>query len=173
MAGAKHVAALGVANMEGPYGVATVKATNLDIVAPKEKHVRFLIQWTNENCGDEDLISVFRCLATRLEQQDCVIVIKALVTIHRLLREGPLAFTEVCLARAGVLRLDHFKRESQIMLAGALNQAGTHNLVSFARRYAFYLQDRLYTWRSLGFDFLRQKPRKSEGESRNIKEILK
>lgn len=41
---------------------------------------------------------------------------------------------------AGVLRIDHFKRESEIQLAGASNQAGTHNLVAFARRYAFYLQ---------------------------------
>jgi len=58
------------------------------------------------------------------------------------------------------------------MLAGAVQQAGTHGLVSFARKYAFYLQDRLYTWRSLGFDFLRQKPKKSKDES-NIKDILK
>ena len=68
MAGVKHVANLGVASMEGAYGVAAVKATNLDIVAPKEKHVRYLIQWTNENCGDNDLSSVFRCLAQRLEE---------------------------------------------------------------------------------------------------------
>ena len=69
MAGVKHIASLGVANMEGPYGVAMVKATNLDIVAPKEKHVRFLIQWTNENTSDDDLASVFKCLQTRLEEK--------------------------------------------------------------------------------------------------------
>jgi len=68
MAGVKHVANLGVASMEGAYGVAVVKGTNLDIVAPKEKHVRYLIQWTNENCGDDDLSNVFRCLAQRLEE---------------------------------------------------------------------------------------------------------
>ena len=34
--------------------------------------------------------------------QDAVIVIKTLVSLHRLLREGPLAFTEVGLARAGI-----------------------------------------------------------------------
>jgi len=176
MAGAKHIASLGLANMEGAYGVAMVKATNLDIVAPKEKHVRFLIQWTNEHCDPdkaEELPAVFRCLVARLEEKDCVIVIKSLVTLHRLLREGPLALTDIALARAGVLRLDHFKNEGQIQLAGASAQAGTHTLVAFARRYALYLQDRLYTWRSLGFDFLRQKPRKSEGENRSIKDILK
>ena len=51
-----------------PNGVAVVKASNLDIVAPKEKHVRYLIQWTNENCGDEDLSAVFRCMSARLEE---------------------------------------------------------------------------------------------------------
>jgi hypothetical protein len=58
--------------MEGAYGVAMVKATNLDIVAPKEKHVRFLIQWTNEHCDPdkaEELPAVFRCLVARLEEK--------------------------------------------------------------------------------------------------------
>ena len=68
-AGAKHLASLAAGSMEGAYGVAMVKATNLDIVAPKEKHVRFLIQWTNENCSDDDLTAVFRCLAARLEEK--------------------------------------------------------------------------------------------------------
>ena len=69
MAGAKHLASLGAASMEGPYGVAMVKATNLDIVAPKEKHVRFLIQWTNENCSDDDLQGVFKSMSNRLEEK--------------------------------------------------------------------------------------------------------
>lgn len=69
MAGAKHIANLGLATMEGPNGVAMVKATNLDIVAPKEKHVRFLIQWTNENCSDEDLTAVFKQWGTRIEEK--------------------------------------------------------------------------------------------------------
>jgi len=68
LAGATHAINLGIANMEGTYGVAMVKATNLDIVAPKEKHVRYLIQWTNENCSDEDLTAVFRCFSQRLEE---------------------------------------------------------------------------------------------------------
>ena len=99
----KQLVNLGMATtMEGPVGVAMVKATNLDVVAPKEKHVRFLIQFTNENLNNEETTSVFKALQTRVEERDCVIVIKALVTLHRLLREGPLSFTDVALARAGL-----------------------------------------------------------------------
>lgn len=68
-AGMQHLASLGMAQMEGPNGVAMVKATNLDIVAPKEKHVRFLIQWTNENCSDEDLSTTFKQWSTRIEEK--------------------------------------------------------------------------------------------------------
>merc|ERR1712166_1211373 len=148
-----------------------VKASNLDIVPPKEKHVRYLISWTNDYPAEDNLIAVFKSLCERLEEKDAIITLKALVVLHRILREGPISFTEVALARAGSLRMDQLKKTQEVELAGQLHQAGTPTLVAFIRRYAFYLQDRLYTWRSLGFDFLRQKPKQTE--DRNLKEIIK
>lgn len=69
LASIKHAVSLGMAHAEGQYNVAVVKATNLDIVPPKEKHVRYLISWTNDYPTDENLISVFKSLASRLEEK--------------------------------------------------------------------------------------------------------
>merc|ERR1712195_302923 len=171
LAAAKHAMSLGMAHADGQYNVAMVKASNLDIVPPKEKHVRYLISWTNDYPAEDNLIAVFKSLCERLEEKDAIITLKALVVLHRILREGPISFTEVALARAGSLRMDQLKKTQEVELAGQLHQAGTPTLVAFIRRYAFYLQDRLYTWRSLGFDFLRQKPKQTE--DRNLKEIIK
>eukprot|EP00658_Telonema_sp_P-2_P012342 TRINITY_DN14704_c0_g1_i2.p1 TRINITY_DN14704_c0_g1~~TRINITY_DN14704_c0_g1_i2.p1 ORF type:complete len:494 (+),score=163.55 TRINITY_DN14704_c0_g1_i2:204-1685(+) len=172
LASIKHAVSLGMAHAEGQFNVAVVKATNLEIVPPKEKHVRYLISWTNDYPTDENLISVFKSLAGRMEEKDAIITLKALVTLHRMLREGPMAFNDVALARAAALRMDQLKKTHEVELSGQLHQAGTPTLVAFIRRYAFYLQDRLYTWRSLGFDFLRQKP-KTKDDERDIAEIIK
>eukprot|EP00656_Telonema_subtile_P052312 TRINITY_DN725_c0_g1_i3.p1 TRINITY_DN725_c0_g1~~TRINITY_DN725_c0_g1_i3.p1 ORF type:complete len:535 (-),score=125.15 TRINITY_DN725_c0_g1_i3:142-1746(-) len=171
LASIKHAVSLGMAHAEGQYNVAVIKATNLDIVPPKEKHVRYLISWTNDYPTEENLVAVFKSVAARLEEKDAIITLKTLATLHRILREGPTGFTEVALARAAALRLDQLKKVHEVELAGQLHQAGTPTLVAFIRRYAFYLQDRLYTWRSLGFDFLRQKPKRAD--ERDVREIIK
>ena len=60
---------LGMAHADGQYNVAMVKASNLDIVPPKEKHVRYLISWTNDYPAEDNLIAVFKSLCERLEEK--------------------------------------------------------------------------------------------------------
>ena len=69
LAAAKHAMSLGMAHADGQYNVAMVKASNLDIVPPKEKHVRYLISWTNDYPAEDNLIAVFKSLCERLEEK--------------------------------------------------------------------------------------------------------
>mmetsp|Transcript_13664 Transcript_13664/g.43145 ORF Transcript_13664/g.43145 Transcript_13664/m.43145 type:complete len:213 (-) Transcript_13664:875-1513(-) len=87
------VAKAAVSNDEfGELDIAVAKATNTDEVTPKEKHMRTILAACARS--QQETGFVIHCLQKRLQEKDWLIVLKALMVLHRLLREGPMRFAD-------------------------------------------------------------------------------
>ena len=67
--------------------VAIVKATNHDVVPPKEKHVRTIMRFADSACSQDVKYLLDNIIRRTKGLQDWLMVLKAITVLHRIYRE--------------------------------------------------------------------------------------
>ncbi|KAL5549443.1 hypothetical protein UlMin_004674 [Ulmus minor] len=127
--------------------IAIVKATNHVEYPPKERHVRKIFSATSVVRPRADVAYCIHALAKRLSKtRNWIVAIKALIVIHRTLREGDPTFREELLNychRGNVLQISNFKDDSSPL---------AWDCSAWVRTYALFLEERLECFRVLKYD---------------------
>ncbi|XP_047660022.1 clathrin coat assembly protein AP180-like isoform X4 [Tachysurus fulvidraco] len=125
---------------------AVCKATTHEVMAPKKKHLEYLIAATNET--NVNIPQMADTLFERAMNASWVVVFKALVTTHHMCIHGNERFIQYLASRNSLFNLSNF-----------IDKTGTHgyDMSTFIRRYARYLNEKAYAYRAMAFDFTRVK----------------
>ena len=136
---------------EQDIDIALVKATNHDEVPPKEKHVQTILRFVGAGQSGGNILHVLNFLSKRIETQKFwVVILKCLITIHRVLREGS--------QESVVMTLKHVKKTGPLFqLANYKDEApNSWDFSSFVRVYSLYLDARIQNMVDLGLDVERE-----------------
>ncbi|KAM9467610.1 clathrin coat assembly protein AP180 [Clarias gariepinus] len=125
---------------------AVCKATTHEVMAPKKKHLDYLISATNET--NVNIPQMADTLFERAMNASWVVVFKALITTHHMCIHGNERFIQYLASRNSLFNLSNF-----------IDKTGTHgyDMSTFIRRYARYLNEKAYAYRAMAFDFTRVK----------------
>ncbi|AQK88182.1 Putative clathrin assembly protein [Zea mays] len=146
----KDTTTVSLANLNSDFkdlDVAIVKATNHVECPPKERHLRKVVAATSIARPRADVAYCIHALARRLAKtRNWIVALKALVVIHRLLREGDPTFREELLnftQRGRILQLSNFKDDSSPI---------AWDCSAWVRTYGLFLEERLECFRVLKYD---------------------
>ncbi|XP_014362860.1 phosphatidylinositol-binding clathrin assembly protein LAP isoform X9 [Papilio machaon] len=148
------------------------KATTEEMIAPKKKHLDYLVHCTNE--PNVSIPQLANLLVERTQNTNWVVVYKALLTVHHLLAYGNERFTQYLASSNSTFQLSNFLDKSGVQgAAGA--RIGGYDMSPFIRRYAKYLNEKALSYRTVAFDFCKVKRGKEEGSLRmmNAEKLLK
>ncbi|XP_035384023.1 clathrin coat assembly protein AP180 isoform X2 [Electrophorus electricus] len=125
---------------------AVCKATTHEVMAPKKKHLEYLIQATQES--NVNIPQMADTLFERAGNASWIVVFKALVTTHHLMVHGNERFIQFLASRNTLFNLSNF-----------LDKTGSHgyDMSTFIRRYSRYLNEKAFAYRQMAFDFGRVK----------------
>ncbi|XP_047662644.1 clathrin coat assembly protein AP180 isoform X4 [Tachysurus fulvidraco] len=125
---------------------AVCKATTHEVMAPKKKHLEYLIQATQET--NVNIPQMADTLFERAGNASWIVVFKALVTTHHLMVNGNERFIQFLASRNTLFNLSNF-----------LDKTGSHgyDMSTFIRRYSKYLNEKAFSYRQMAFDFGRVK----------------
>ncbi|GAA6087949.1 clathrin coat assembly protein AP180 isoform X4 [Tachysurus ichikawai] len=125
---------------------AVCKATTHEVMAPKKKHLEYLIQATQET--NVNIPQMADTLFERAGNASWIVVFKALVTTHHLMVNGNERFIQFLASRNTLFNLSNF-----------LDKTGSHgyDMSTFIRRYSRYLNEKAFSYRQMAFDFGRVK----------------
>ncbi|XP_026139627.1 clathrin coat assembly protein AP180 isoform X5 [Carassius auratus] len=125
---------------------AVCKATTHEVMAPKKKHLEYLIQATQES--NVNIPQMADTLFERAGNASWVVVFKALAATHHLMVHGNERFIQYLASRNTLFNLSNF-----------LDKTGSHgyDMSTFIRRYSRYLNEKAFAYRQMAFDFGRVK----------------
>ncbi|XP_037962529.2 phosphatidylinositol-binding clathrin assembly protein LAP isoform X2 [Plutella xylostella] len=140
------------------------KATTEEMIAPKKKHLDYLVHCTNE--PNVSIPQLANLLVERTQNTNWVVVYKSLITVHHLLAYGNERFTQYLASSNSTFQLSNFLDKSG---------AQGYDMSPFIRRYAKYLNEKSLSYRTVAFDFCKVKRGKEEGSLRmmNAEKLLK
>ncbi|KAH0706519.1 hypothetical protein KY289_011595 [Solanum tuberosum] len=135
--------------------IAIVKATNHVESPPKERHIARIIVATSITCPRADVAYCIHALSKRLSKtRNWIVVIKTLIVIHRVLREGDPSFKEEllrCSQRGYIFQLSNFKDDSSHL---------GWDCSAWVRTYALFLEERLECFRTMKNDIVAERSTK-------------
>lgn len=128
--------------------VALLKSTNHVETPPKEKHVRVIFAATSAARPRADVAYCLQALSRRLAKtHNWAVALKALIVIHRILKEGDPTFREeistYTRSRGHLLNLSNFKDDSS---------PNAWDYSAWVRTYALFLEERLECFHVLKYD---------------------
>ncbi|XP_069361999.1 phosphatidylinositol-binding clathrin assembly protein LAP isoform X13 [Maniola hyperantus] len=140
------------------------KATTEEMIAPKKKHLDYLVHCTNE--PNVSIPQLANLLVERTQNTNWVVVYKSLITVHHLLAYGNERFTQYLASSNSTFQLSNFLDKSGVQ---------GYDMSPFIRRYAKYLNEKALSYRTVAFDFCKVKRGKEEGSLRmmNAEKLLK
>ncbi|KAL8502367.1 hypothetical protein ACS0TY_021492 [Phlomoides rotata] len=167
----KDSTSVGIAKVNSEYKdikVSILKATNHDNVLPKEKHVRAILGALSGSRPRADVAYSIDTLTKRLiRTHSWVVALKALIVIHRALREVDHSFCEELIYhnqhRGHLLNLLHFKDDSS---------PTAWDYSTWIRTYALYIEECLECFRVLKYDFYRDHSRTKKFGTSSLLEQL-
>ncbi|XP_037541735.1 clathrin coat assembly protein AP180 isoform X2 [Nematolebias whitei] len=135
---------------------AVCKATTHEVMAPKKKHLEYLVSATNTT--NVNIPQMADTLFERSTNASWVVVFKALVTTHHISVHGNERFIQYLASRTSLFNLSNF-----------IDKTGSHgyDMSTFIRRYARYLNEKAFAYRQMAFDFTRVK-KGAEGVMRTM-----
>ncbi|KFK32949.1 hypothetical protein AALP_AA6G310300 [Arabis alpina] len=146
----KDTTKVGLVRVNSDYAeidVAIVKATNHVECPPKDRHLKKIFVATSATRPRADVAYCIHTLSRRLHKtRNWTVALKALLVIHRLLREGDPTFREELLnfaQRGRFLQLSNFKDDSSPI---------AWDCSAWVRAYALFLEERLECFRVLKYD---------------------
>ena len=125
---------------------AVCKASSHEIIAPKRKHVDYLVLCTNEPTVSIPDLATF--ILERVKMANWVVSFKALVTAHFLMVQGNERFTQYLAPRTANFQTDNLSDKTNVE---------TMNMSTFVRKYSRYLNTKATTYQRAGFDYCRVK----------------
>uniref|UniRef100_A0AC35TXB8 ENTH domain-containing protein n=1 Tax=Rhabditophanes sp. KR3021 TaxID=114890 RepID=A0AC35TXB8_9BILA len=138
-------------------GKTICKATTEEIMAPKKKHLDYLIHCTNE--PNVSIPTLANMLLERIQNPSWVVVYKALITMHNLMCYGNERFLQYLASCSSTFNLANFTDKA--------NPTG-YDMNEHVRRYGKYLAEKIFTYRMNVFDFCKIKRGNQDGLLRNI-----
>ncbi|KAL1517505.1 hypothetical protein ABEB36_001262 [Hypothenemus hampei] len=132
---------------------AVCKATTEEMIAPKKKHLDYLVHCTNE--PNVSIPQLANLVIERSQNNNWVVVYKALVTCHHMMCYGNDRFTQYLASNNSTFQLNNFLDKGG--LQGILNSKPGYDMSPFIRRYARYLNERALSYRCIAFDFCKIK----------------
>ncbi|XP_042359765.1 clathrin coat assembly protein AP180-like isoform X1 [Plectropomus leopardus] len=125
---------------------AVCKATTHEVMAPKKKHLEYLVSATNTT--NVNIPQMADTLFERATNASWVVVFKALVTCHHMCVHGNERFIQYLASRTSLFNLSNF-----------IDKTGSHgyDMSTFIRRYGRYLNEKAFAYRQMAFDFTRVK----------------
>ncbi|XP_072218644.1 clathrin coat assembly protein AP180-like [Leuresthes tenuis] len=132
------------------------KATTHEVMAPKKKHLDYLVSATNTT--NVNIPQMADTLFERATNASWVVVFKALVTTHHMCVHGNERFIQYLASRTSLFNLSNF-----------IDKTGSHgyDMSTFIRRYGRYLNEKAFAYRQMAFDFTRVK-KGAEGVMRTM-----
>ncbi|KAF5277484.1 hypothetical protein FQR65_LT03821 [Abscondita terminalis] len=147
------------------------KATTEEMIGPKKKHLDYLVHCTNE--PNVSIPQMANFLIERSQNNNWVVVYKALVTVHHVMCYGNERFTQYLASSNCTFQLSNFFDKSGVH--GAATAKTGYDMSPFIRRYSRYLNEKALSYRTLAFDFCKVKRGKEDGLLRtmNAEKLLK
>ncbi|XP_017775111.1 PREDICTED: phosphatidylinositol-binding clathrin assembly protein LAP-like isoform X6 [Nicrophorus vespilloides] len=140
------------------------KATTEEMIGPKNKHLDYLVQCTNE--PNVSIPQLANLLIERSQNGNWVVVYKALITAHHMMCYGNERFTQYLASS-----------NSSFQLSSYLDKSGVqgYDMSPFIRRYAKYLNAKAMSYRTVAFDFCKKRSNNEDGMLRtmNTDKLLK
>ncbi|KAM6954216.1 clathrin coat assembly protein AP180-like [Aplochiton taeniatus] len=135
---------------------AVCKATTHEVMAPKKKHLEYLVSATNAT--NVNIPQMADTLFERATNASWVVVFKALVTTHHMCVHGNERFIQYLASRTALFNLSNF-----------IDKTGSHgyDMSTFIRRYGRYLNEKAFAYRQMAFDFTKVK-KGAEGVMRTM-----
>ncbi|KAM4633256.1 clathrin coat assembly protein AP180-like [Polymixia lowei] len=135
---------------------AVCKATTHEVMAPKKKHLEYLVSATNAT--NVNIPQMADTLFERATNASWVVVFKALVTTHHMCVHGNERFIQYLASRTSLFNLSNF-----------IDKTGSHgyDMSTFIRRYGRYLNEKAFAYRQMAFDFTKVK-KGAEGVMRTM-----
>ncbi|KAF3585794.1 hypothetical protein F2Q69_00026737 [Brassica cretica] len=161
----KDTTKVGLVRVNSDYAdieVAIVKATNHVECPPKDRHLTKIFIATSATRPQADVAYCIHTLSRRLHKtRNWTVALKALLVLHRLVREGDPTFREELLnfSRKGrFLQLSNFKDDSS---------TAAWDCSVWVRAYALFLEERLQCCRVLKYDIEAERlPKVSPGQEK-------
>ncbi|KAF2903215.1 hypothetical protein ILUMI_02972 [Ignelater luminosus] len=140
------------------------KATTEEMIGPKKKHLDYLVHCTNE--PNVSIPQMANLLIERSQNNNWVVVYKALVTVHHIMCYGNERFTQYLASSNCTFQLSNFFDKSGVQ---------GYDMSPFIRRYSRYLNEKALSYRTVAFDFCKVKRGKEDGMLRtmNAEKLLK
>ncbi|XP_010496638.1 PREDICTED: putative clathrin assembly protein At1g14910 [Camelina sativa] len=161
----KDTTKVGLVRVNSDYAeldVAIVKATNHVECPPKDRHLKKIFLATSAVRPRADVAYCIHALSRRLHKtRNWTVALKALLVLHRLLRDGDPTFREELLnfsQKGRIMQISNFKDESS---PTAWDCSG------WVRAYALFLEERLECFRVLKYDMEAERlPKVSPGQEK-------
>ncbi|KAL3120762.1 hypothetical protein niasHT_008054 [Heterodera trifolii] len=144
-------------------GKTICKATTEELMAPKKKHLDYLLHCTNE--PNVSIPSMANLLIERTQNPNWVVVYKALLTIHNLMCYGNERFSQYLASCNTTFNLANFVDKSNLQ-NGAI--AAGCNMSTHVRCYGKYVSEKIHTYRLCAFDFCKVKRGRDDGMLRTL-----
>ncbi|CAI2303376.1 unnamed protein product [Caenorhabditis sp. 36 PRJEB53466] len=139
-------------------GKTICKATTEEVMAPKKKHLDYLLHCTNE--PNVSIPSMANLLIERTQNPNWTVVYKALITIHNIMCYGNERFSQYLASCNTTFNLTSFVDKS--------GGAGGYDMSTHVRRYAKYIGEKINTYRMCAFDFCKVKRGREDGLLRTM-----
>uniref|UniRef100_A0A7E4VAG4 ENTH domain-containing protein n=1 Tax=Panagrellus redivivus TaxID=6233 RepID=A0A7E4VAG4_PANRE len=138
-------------------GKTICKATTEELVAPKKKHLDYLLHCTNE--PNVSIPSMANMLIERTQNPNWIVVYKALITIHNVMCYGNERFSQYLASCNTTFTLTSFVDKN--------NPTGI-DMSNHVRRYGKYISEKILTYRLCAFDFCKIKRGTADGMLRTM-----
>ncbi|KJH52957.1 ANTH domain protein [Dictyocaulus viviparus] len=138
-------------------GKTICKATTEELVAPKKKHLDYLLHCTNE--PNVSIPSMANLLIERTQHPSWTVVYKALITIHNIMCYGNERFSQYLASCNTTFNLGNFLDK---------NSTSGYDMSQHVRRYGKYIGEKIATYRVCAFDFCKVKRGREDGLLRTM-----
>jgi len=139
---------------------AVCKATTEELIGPKKKHLDYLLHCTEE--PNVSIPTLANLLIERTQNQNWIVVFKALVTLHHMMCYGNERFIQYLASSNTNFQLSNFLDKGGAQ--GATVRG--YDMSPFVRRYAKYLSEKSVSYRTVAFDFCKVRRGKDNGTLR-------
>ncbi|KAJ1358374.1 Phosphatidylinositol-binding clathrin assembly protein unc-11, variant 3 [Parelaphostrongylus tenuis] len=138
-------------------GKTICKATTEELMAPKKKHLDYLLHCTNE--PNVSIPSMANLLIERTQHPNWTVVYKALITIHNIMCYGNERFSQYLASCNTTFNLGNFLDK---------NSTSGYDMSQHVRKYGKYIGEKIATYRVCAFDFCKVKRGREDGLLRTM-----
>ncbi|GMT00676.1 hypothetical protein PENTCL1PPCAC_22850, partial [Pristionchus entomophagus] len=142
-------------------GKTICKATTEELMAPKKKHLDYLLHCTNE--PNVSIPQMANILIERTQNPNWTVVYKSLITIHNIMCYGNERYSQY-LASCNTT----FNLGNSMERAPPTAPTAGYDMSNHVKKYGKYISEKIATYRSCAFDFCKVKRGREDGLLRTM-----